>query len=103
MHKLIRFLAALFILLVFFASVGFSYINTTPAPLSLGFWEFSPQPVALWIISAFALGGTLGLLFATGISSYFKNKIEIRRLQNKLKASEAEVSKLRNLSSKDIR
>jgi len=100
MHKFRRFLAALFLLLVFFTTVGFSFLNTTQIPLSMGFWEFSPQPLALWVILAFALGGSLGLIFAAGVSSFFKKKMEIRRLRKQLKLAESQLSKLRNPSTK---
>jgi putative membrane protein len=100
MHKFRRFLAALFLFLVFFISVGFSFLNTTQIPLSLGFWDFSPKPLALWVISAFALGGLLGLIFAVGISNFFKNKFEIRRLRKQLNFAETKLNKLNNLSTK---
>jgi len=100
MHKFRRFLAALFLLLVFFTTVGFSFLNTTQIPLSMGFWEFSPQPLALWVILAFALGGSLGLIFAAGVLSFFKKKMEIRRLRKQLKLAESQLSKLRNPSTK---
>jgi uncharacterized integral membrane protein len=101
MHKLIRILAAIFLLLVFFATVGFSFLNTTPVALSMGFWEFAPQPLAVWVVAAFALGGLLGLLFATGFSKYLKNKLELRRLRKQLSIVEAENNKLRSLSVKE--
>ena len=101
MQKLIRILAAIFLLLVFFATVGFSFLNTTPVGLSLGFWEFTPQPLAVWVVSSFAFGGMLGLIFATGVSKFFKNKLELRRLRKQLSLAEAENSKLRKLSIKD--
>ena len=101
MQKLIRILSAIFLLLVFIATVGFSFLNTTPVALSLGFWEFTPQPLATWVVSSFAFGGLLGLIFTTGASKYFKNKLELRRLSKQLSLAEADNSKLHNLSVKD--
>jgi uncharacterized integral membrane protein len=100
MHKFRRLLVALFLLLVFFTSVGFSFLNTTQVSLSLGFWEFSPQPLALWVISAFALGGALGLFFAVGVSSFFKNKMETRKLRKQLATAESQLETLRSSSVK---
>ena len=102
MHKSRRLLTALFLLLVFIASVDFSFLNTVQVPLSLGSWEFSPQSLALWIISAFALGGLLRLVFAVGVSNYFKKQTEKRRLRKQLKLAESELSKLRSISTKSL-
>jgi uncharacterized integral membrane protein len=102
MHKLIRLLVLTFLLLVFLASVGFAFVNRTPVELSLGFWTFAPQPVAVWVISSFALGGVLGLLFGAGIRRYLKDRFEIRRLRKQLKTTEQEADRLKSLSLKDI-
>ena len=67
MRNLTRLIVWIFLLLVFFASIGFSFLNTTPVSLNLGVWEFSPQPVAVWVVSAFVFGGLLGLFFGVGL------------------------------------
>lgn len=72
MYNLTRLLVWFFLLLVFFAGIGFSFLNTTPVPLSLGVWTFSPQPVAIWVVAAFALGGFLGLLIGSGLGRLLK-------------------------------
>lgn len=88
-------------ILVFFASIGFSFVNTEQVPLSLGFWEFAPQPVALWVISAFTLGGLLGVIFATSVSGFFKRKMEIRQLRKQLTSAEAELKKIKEPDRND--
>jgi uncharacterized integral membrane protein len=84
MYNLFRLAVWIFLLLMFIASIGFSFLNTTPVPLSFGVWVISPQPVAVWIVSAFALGGVLGLLFGTGLGRLLKSRREIRRLRAQL-------------------
>jgi len=101
MRKFLRFLGLVFLLLVFLASVGFSFVNQTPVGLSFGLWEFAPQPIAVWVISAFAIGGLLGLAFGTGIATYFRNRIEIRKLRKQLKQAEGEIEKLNSSPLRD--
>ena len=102
MHKFRRLLAALFLFLVFITSVDFSFLNAAQVPLALGLWAFSPQPLALWVLSAFALGGLLKLIFAVGVSNYFKKQTEKRRLRKQLKLAESELSELRRVSTKSL-
>jgi len=103
MTSLLRFLSGLFLLLVFLAAIGFSFLNTTRIGLSLGLWEFAPQPVSVWIILAFALGGSLGLLFGTGFTQYFKNRRELTYLRKRVHVAETEVARLQSLLSKDVK
>lgn len=103
MQKLLQFLASLFLILVFLAAIAFSFLNTTEVGLSLGLWVFAPQPLAVWVISAFALGGLLGLLFGTGIASYFKTRRELSQLRKRLRDAEAEVGNLRAISLKEVK
>jgi putative membrane protein len=84
MHNLVRLVVWIFLLLVFISSIGFSFLNTTPVPLSFGAWTMSPQPVAFWIVSAFALGGVLGLVFGTGLRRLLNDRREIRRMRAQL-------------------
>ena len=102
MHNLFRLAVWIFLLLVFFASIGFSFLNTTPVPLSLGVWNFSPQPVAIWVVSAFALGGVLGLVFGTGLGRLLKARREIRRLRAQLEGAGRAAADLQSLSSKKV-
>lgn len=85
-------------MLVFLAGIGFAFLNRTPVGLSLGLWEFPAQPLAFWIITAFASGGGLGLLFGAGITRYLRDRFEIRRLRKQLADAELELDRLRKHS-----
>ena len=53
MRKLGHLLSGLFLVLVFVLSIIFSYFNTTPVSIGFANWEFSAQPISVWIIGAF--------------------------------------------------
>ena len=101
MHNLFRLAVWIFLLLVFFASIGFSFLNTTPVPLSLGVWSFSPQPVAIWVVAAFGLGGMLGLVCGTGLSRLSKTRRENQRLREQLDAASRGIAGHQSLPSKE--
>ncbi|MEX2130353.1 MAG: lipopolysaccharide assembly protein LapA domain-containing protein [Pseudohongiellaceae bacterium] len=103
MTKLMQFLGSLFLLLVFLAVIAFSMLNTARVGLSLWLWDFAPQPVSVWIILAFVLGGSLGLLFGTGFSHYFKTRRELIQLRKRAHLAETEVARLRSLALKEIK
>ena len=46
----------------------FSLQNTTPVPLDLIVVQLTPQPVAIWILLALALGVMIGLLVGAWLS-----------------------------------
>ena len=102
MRKINNLLSALFLILVFTASITFSYLNTTLVEISIGAWELPPQPVSAWIIGSFVSGGIIGLLLGLGIFKNLKSKSEIRRLRKQLDEAGGEVSQLRAMSLKDL-
>ena len=102
MRKINNLLSALFLILVFTASITFSYLNTTLVEISIGAWELPPQPVSAWIIGSFVSGGIIGLLRGLGIFKNLKSKSEIRRLRKQLDDAGEEVSQLRAMSLKDL-
>jgi len=61
MTKLARAISLVLVVLIFLLSVGFSFFNTQQVALSFGFLVLAPQPVALWVLSAFVIGGFFGL------------------------------------------
>ena len=102
MRKITSLLSGLFLILVFTASITFAYFNSTPVSISVGAWEFPSQPVSVWIIGAFVIGGAVGLLLGLGIFRNLKSRTEIRRLNKQLADAKQEVSQLRTTSLKDI-
>ena len=101
MRQLTQLLSGFFLLLVFAASVTFTYYNSIPVTIGIGSWQLQPQPVSVWIIGAFVSGGLLGLLFGLGLFRNLKSRAEIRKLTKALKDAEEEVSNLRSLSLRD--
>tara|TARA_B110000858_G_scaffold162625_1_gene187787 strand:- start:8960 stop:9286 length:327 start_codon:yes stop_codon:yes gene_type:complete len=103
MRQLTQLLSGFFLLLVFAASITFSYYNSIPVPIGIGSWQLQPQPVSVWIIGAFVSGGLLGLFLGFGLFRSLKSRVEIRRLRKALVEAEEEVSNLRSLSLRDIK
>ena len=66
-----KFLRNLLTLAIVLATVGvgvlFALQNKTPVPLDMLVYTFQPQSLALWILSAFAIGGILGLLVSSAL------------------------------------
>lgn len=103
MRQLTQLLSGFFLLLVFAASVTFSYYNSTEVVIGIGSWQLRPLPVSVWIIGAFVTGGFLGLLLGLGLFRNLRSRVEIRRLNKALRETEEEVSNLRSLSLRDIK
>jgi len=101
MHKLAQLLSGIFLVLVFIASITFSYFNTSPVAISFANWQFPAQPVSVWIIGAFVFGGLLGLVLGLGLFRNLKSRVEIRRLKKLLNQARQEVEDLRAKSGKD--
>lgn len=102
MHKIINLLSGLFLILVFTASITFSYFNTTPVSISIGAWNFPAQPVSIWIIGAFVVGGAIGLLLGLGFFRNLKARSEIKKLNKQLADAKQEVAQLRAMTLKDL-
>ncbi|MBN7798937.1 LapA family protein [Parahaliea mediterranea] len=61
--KLLRKLLSLLIVLAMLAAgVLFALQNRDPVPLDLLVYTFESHSLALWVLSAFALGGVAGML-----------------------------------------
>ena len=91
MNKLMRILAWCFMFIVFVASIVFSFANQEPVALSFGIATLDPQPLAVWIISAFASGGLFGVLLGVGLVRNLRFRLEIRRLRTQLSRVEQEL------------
>ncbi|MBL4571893.1 MAG: DUF1049 domain-containing protein [Gammaproteobacteria bacterium] len=103
MRQLTQLLSGFFLLVVFAASVTFTYYNSVPVTIGVGSWQLAPQPVSVWIIGAFVSGGLLGLLLGLGLFRQLKSRVENHRLTKALSDAEEEVSNLRSLSLRDIK
>lgn len=101
MRQLTQLLFGVFLLLVFAASVTFTYYNSIPVTIGIGSWQLQPLPVSIWIIGAFVSGGLLGLLLGLGLFRNLKLRIEIRRLTKALMEAEEKVSNRRLLPLRD--
>lgn len=84
MSSITRVMALGFLVSVFLLSVGFSFFNTQQVPLSLGFMVLAAQPLALWVLGAFALGGILGLLLGSGLFRHWRKEREIAQLRARI-------------------
>ena len=102
MRKIGRLLSGFFLILVFVASTAFTYFNTTPVSIAFGNWQLTAQPVSVWIIGAFVVGGSLGLLLGLGLFRNLKSRSEIRKLNKQLTDARQEVGQLRAVSLKDL-
>jgi uncharacterized integral membrane protein len=84
MSALMRTMVLLLLVMIFLLSVGFSFFNTQQVPLSFGFFVLPAQPVALWVLGAFAAGGSLGLLFGSGLFRRWRLEREISSLRTQI-------------------
>jgi putative membrane protein len=67
MNLLRKLLTILVVLATVVIGVLFALQNTTLVPLDLLVYTFDPKSLALWVLAAFAAGGVLGMLTASGI------------------------------------
>ncbi|MDP1930117.1 MAG: lipopolysaccharide assembly protein LapA domain-containing protein [Gammaproteobacteria bacterium] len=90
MHRLLRICSWIFLLLIFLVGILFSFFNTESVSLSFGFVVMQPQPLSVWVITAFALGGLIGLMLGAGIFKGVRSRIEIQRLLQRVESLEKE-------------
>lgn len=88
MKKLARAFALLFLVLTFLLSIGFSFFNTQKISLSFGFLVLEPQPLSVWVLSAFVLGGVAGLALGAGFFRQWRSVRENHRLHAEVKRLE---------------
>jgi uncharacterized integral membrane protein len=90
MKSFFRFVALLIFICVLAAGLIFSGHNRTPVVLWLG-TEFAAQPLSLWIIAAFIIGGLIGLLLGLGIHQGGASRRKLKKLQRTLELTENEL------------
>jgi len=83
------------------ASIGvlFALQNEMPVPLDMLVYTFEPRSLALWVLSAFAIGGVLGMLLSSGI--LLRQRASLSKANRQLVRTRAEVDKLRTAGLKD--
>lgn len=98
-----NFLRKLITLLVILATIAigvlFALQNTALVPLDLLVYTFEAKSVALWVLAAFALGGLLGMLTASGI--VFRLRTSLRTAKRQQGKTLVELEKLRTVGLKD--
>ena len=97
--NLLRKLLTIFVVLAtVVVGVLFALQNTTLVPLDLLVYPFDPKSLALWVLAAFAAGGVLGMLTASGIILRLRTTV---RMANKRTAKVmSELDTLRASGSK---
>lgn len=93
MKSLLKFVK--FLLLAGFVLGGFvfAYRNSVAVGLWL-FADFSPRPLAVWLLLAFTGGSVLGLLLGLGVVRKMRLAWQLRQLQAQLKACRQELQVL---------
>ena len=86
MNLLRKLLILAVVVLTIIVGVLFALQNTALVPLDLLFHSFEAKSLALWILAAFATGGLVGMLTASGI---------VLRLRTSLRMSKRQVVKVR--------
>lgn len=98
--KLLRNLLTI-ALIIGAAAVGvlFALQNEAPVALDVLVYTFEPKSLALWILSAFALGGLVGMLLSSFI--LVRQRAALGSANRQLTRARAEVDKLRTAGLKD--
>jgi len=90
-----KFLRNLFVLVLVLgaAAIGalFATANTVQVPLDMLVYTFQPKTLALWVLSAFALGGVLGMLASSLI--LLKMRASLGSSRRQLDKARTELSK----------
>ena len=98
--SLLRKLLTLIIVLATIAiGVLFALQNTALVPLDLLVYTFEAKSLALWVLAAFAIGGVLGMLTATGMVVRLRASLGMARRQTA--KAKTELDTLRTAGLKD--
>jgi len=92
-----KFLRHILTVLVALAMVGvgvlFALQNEAPVALDLLVYQFEPKSLALWVLSAFAIGGVVGLLVSSAL--LLRMRASLRASRRQLEKTRAELNELR--------
>lgn len=84
MQLLTRLLLLVLLVVIFLAGMMFTFQNTEEIALDLFFVKLPPAALSVWVLSSFALGGILGVIFTLGVAVKVKTgKIAVQRKLNK--------------------
>ncbi len=84
MRRLLRIVLWFFLLMIFIVSIAFSLVNNATVPLSFGYFTLAPQPVSVWIIAAFCVGATSGLILGAGFFKDIRARLKVRQLHKEI-------------------
>lgn len=90
MRHVYRLFSGLVLLVVLVLSLSFLSANTDAISLKLGTFVTEPHPVSLWIVTAFVIGGALGLLVGLRLVHSLQSKLEAASLRRRLKKTQEE-------------
>ncbi len=91
--KILRHLVtALVVLAMIAVGVLFALQNEVAVPLDLLVYQFEPRSLALWVLSALAIGGLLGLAISSVIM--LRQYASLRSAQRQLTRTRSELDRL---------
>jgi uncharacterized membrane protein YciS (DUF1049 family) len=92
-----KFLYKLLTLAIVLATLGiavlFALQNKEPVALDMLIYSFAPRSLALWVLSAFALGGICGMLVSSAIM--LRQRATMAGNKRQLGKAQAELDRLR--------
>lgn len=93
MKHLRNLLTAIVVLAMLVVSVLFALQNKEPVPLDLLVYTFGPHSLALWVLVAFAFGGSLGMFVSSMI--LVRTRTSLAACRKQLDRAQQDISKLR--------
>jgi uncharacterized membrane protein YciS (DUF1049 family) len=93
MKQMRNLLTALFVIAMLVASMLFASQNKEPVPLDLLVYTFAPHSLALWVLVAFAVGGSLGMIVSSVI--LVRTRASLGACRKQLDRAQQDLSKLR--------
>ena len=94
MKILRKIITVLIVLATLAIGMLFALQNTAMVPLDLLVYSLEPRSIALWVLSAFAIGGLMGMLACSTV--LLRQRASIGTANRRLEKSRAEVGRLRD-------
>ncbi|MDX9874439.1 MAG: LapA family protein [Spongiibacteraceae bacterium] len=93
MRLIRRLMIAVVLLLVLVLGLLFTLQNSVPVPIDLLVVQLTERPLAVWVLTAFALGGFLGVLVSSvALIRLQSSRARLRRRLERLEKSTAPAS-----------